>query len=274
MPGEPFDPVEITERFFTVIKSLNEFDKAEVRGVIQTLIAPTERDICFTGNYYRAVANVESILTLKNVRDFQAVAMLARALFELAVDIKLINAVNDSVRKVLTFTDVEKLRSAKRIVAFKTANRSAQVDATIYQQYIASNGARIDAERQLLWPGLRKYRPKALGQYESGPARRNPESAVRGTPRRQLSAIELVRPFRHDGHNKSAKGVVQSIGQRGLHRRLAVLHNSADRGRRRVQDFPSQREDQEQDDAGQDAALSLTAPTKNWPLRGLCSDRP
>jgi hypothetical protein len=44
-PGDPFDPVEITERFFTVIKSLNEFDKAEVRGVIQTLVAPRERDI-------------------------------------------------------------------------------------------------------------------------------------------------------------------------------------------------------------------------------------
>jgi ribA/ribD-fused uncharacterized protein len=150
-----FDPVEITERFFTVVKSLNEFDKAEVRGVIQTLIAPTQRDICFTGNYYRAESNVESILTLKNVRDFQAVAMLARSLFELAVDIKLINAVPDSVKKMLTFTDVEKLRLAKRIVAFKTANPSAQVGATIYDQYVASNGARIDAEREALWPGVK-----------------------------------------------------------------------------------------------------------------------
>src|SRR5580658_8512412 len=142
-PGEPFDAVEITERFFTVIKSLNEFDKAEVRGVIQTLIAPTQRDICFTGNYYRAVANVETILTLKNVRDFQAVAMLARALFELAVDIRLINAIPDSVKKMITFTDVEKLRSARRIVSFKSANPSAQVDATIYDQYVAGNAARI-----------------------------------------------------------------------------------------------------------------------------------
>jgi Family of unknown function (DUF5677) len=154
-PSQAFDPVEITERFFIVIKSLNEFDKAEVRGVIQTLIAPTQRDICFTGNYYRAVADVETILTLKNVRDFQAIAMLARALFELAVDIRLINAVPDSVNKMITFTDVEKLRSARRIVAFKTANPSAQVDATIYGQYIVNNDARIDAERAALWPGVK-----------------------------------------------------------------------------------------------------------------------
>ena len=87
-----------------------------------------------------------------------AVAMLARAIFELAEDIKLINAIPDSVKKMLTFTDVEKLRSAKRIVSFKNANLSAQVDATIYDQYIVNNGARIDAERAALWPGVKTAR--------------------------------------------------------------------------------------------------------------------
>jgi hypothetical protein len=154
-PTDALDPVEITERFFTVIKSLNDFDKAEVRGVVQTIIAPTQRDLFFTGNYYRGVANVETLLSLKNVRDFQAVAMLARALFELAVDIRLINAVPESVKKMLTFTDVEKLRSAKRIVSYKNANPSAQVDATTYDQYVANNGTRIDAERAALWPGIK-----------------------------------------------------------------------------------------------------------------------
>jgi len=153
--SDAFDPVEITERFFTVVKSLNEFDKAEVRGVIQTLVATKERDICFTGNYYRGVANVETLLSLKNVRDFQAVAMLTRTLFELAVEIRLINVVPDSVPKILAFTEVEKLRSAKRIVGFKTANPTAQVDATIYEQYVLSEGARIDSARVSLWPGIK-----------------------------------------------------------------------------------------------------------------------
>ena len=154
-PDAAFDPVEITERFFTIIKSLNEFDKAEIRGVVQTLISPTQREICFTGNYYRGVSNVETVLTLKNIKDFQAIAMLARALLEFAIDIKLINSVSDSVTKMLAFTDVEKLRSAKRIVAFKKANPSAKVDVTIYEDFIALNGARIDAERAAIWPGIK-----------------------------------------------------------------------------------------------------------------------
>jgi hypothetical protein len=36
---------------------------------------------------------------LKEVSHFQAIAMLARALFELAVDVSLINAVPDSVKR-------------------------------------------------------------------------------------------------------------------------------------------------------------------------------
>jgi hypothetical protein len=163
-----FNPIEITERFFTVVKSLNEFDKAEVRGVIQTLVATGDRDICFTGNYFRGVANVETLLSLKNVRDFQAVAMLARTLFELAVEIRLINAFSDSVPKILAFTEVEKLRAAKRIVGFKAANPSAQVDATIYEQYALSEGARIDAARVSLWPGTKEQRFEALDRDEPG----------------------------------------------------------------------------------------------------------
>jgi hypothetical protein len=153
-PNTAFDPAEIAERFFTVVKSLNEFDKSEIRGVIQTLISPTRRELCFIGNYYRGVGNVETLLSLKSIRDFQAIAMLARNLFELAVDVRLINVVPDSVKKIMTFVDVEKLRSARRIAAFKTTHASAQVDATVYEEYIATNGARIDAERTALWPGV------------------------------------------------------------------------------------------------------------------------
>ena len=40
------DPKDIVERYFTVIKSLNEFDKTEIRGIIQTILAPSRRVLC------------------------------------------------------------------------------------------------------------------------------------------------------------------------------------------------------------------------------------
>ena len=65
-----------------MIKSLNQFDQQKVRGVVGGLLSKTDRDHCFVGIYYRAKANVESLLSLKYVRDVQASLMIARSLFE------------------------------------------------------------------------------------------------------------------------------------------------------------------------------------------------
>jgi hypothetical protein len=149
-----FDPIEITERFFTVVKSLNEFDKLEVRGVMNTLLIPKDRDVCFVGIYSRTYANVESILVLKKVSDFQAIAMLARTLMELAIDVTLIGIIPESIKKMLAFVDVEKLRSARRISEFKRDHPNAIVDAA-YENFVNAEGTRIDAERKALWPGIK-----------------------------------------------------------------------------------------------------------------------
>ena len=144
------------ERFFTSLKSMNELDTLEIRNVVRGLLSPTQRDICFTGNYFRATANVETLLSLKNAKDFQAIAMLARSLFELAVEIRLINQVDNSVEKIIVFSDVEKLRSAQKIVSFKRRDPGAKVDAAIYAEFVAKNEQRINQERVATWPGVKK----------------------------------------------------------------------------------------------------------------------
>ena len=150
------DPATMPERCYTMLKSLNAFDKQELRGVVRGLLAKTDRDTCFIGNYYRAVANVETLLSLKSAKDLQAIAMVARGLFELAVDIKLIDAIPEAVQKLLAFSDVEKLRAARKIVKFKAANPAAKVDASIYDTFITNNAQRIEAQRNAVWPGVKK----------------------------------------------------------------------------------------------------------------------
>lgn len=86
-----FDPLQATDRFYTMVKSLSEFEKMEVRGVIETLLSTSARERCFIGTYYRATANIATLLELKKPKHCQAIAMLARGLFELAVDIRLID---------------------------------------------------------------------------------------------------------------------------------------------------------------------------------------
>jgi hypothetical protein len=110
-----FDPLQATDRFYTMVKSLNEFDKMEVRGVIETLLSTSGRERCFIGTYHRATANIATLLELKQPKHFQAIAMLARGLFELAVDIRLIDVIPEGPTKIMEFTDVEKLRCARNV---------------------------------------------------------------------------------------------------------------------------------------------------------------
>jgi hypothetical protein len=160
----PIGPDESTavERFFTVLKSLAEFDKIEVHGVVAGQLSKSAYEERIYGLYLRARANIESLLSLRQVMDFQAIVMLARNLFELAVDMKLLGVVPDAVEKFAAFAEVEKLRAAEKIVVFKAANPSSKVDTSIVSAFIANNKAAVDAQRAKLWPETQatKQHPK------------------------------------------------------------------------------------------------------------------
>ena len=91
-----FDPLRTTDRFYTMVKSHSGFDKMEVRGVIETLLSTSGRERCLIGTYHRTTANIATLLEFKQPKHFQAIAMLARGLFELAVDIRLIDVIPDA----------------------------------------------------------------------------------------------------------------------------------------------------------------------------------
>lgn len=132
---------------------MNEFDKTEIKGVIDTQLSPTPRENCFIGTYYRIIGNVETLLRMDKSKDFQAIAMLSRALYELAVEIKLLEVIPDGWGKMLAFVDLDKLRLAERIVRFKTENPAVDVSTEIYQDFITHNSVRVDGLKKLLWPG-------------------------------------------------------------------------------------------------------------------------
>jgi len=149
----PVNALATTDRFYTMLKSLREFDRIEVRGVIQTLLSTSARERAFLGTYYRGTANVDSLLELKNASHFQAIAMLARSLFELAVDIRLVDVIQDSVTKINEFNDVEKLRCARKILKFAAMSPTTQIDTSTYSAFVKNNESRVRAAASLLWPG-------------------------------------------------------------------------------------------------------------------------
>ncbi|MHB8487563.1 MAG: DUF5677 domain-containing protein [Candidatus Acidiferrales bacterium] len=147
---------ENADKFYTVIKSMHAFDAAEVKGVIDTIISPTPRDNCFIGTYYRTLGNVETLLRLNKSKDFQAIAMLARALFELSVDCRFLENTPQAWVGVLEYANVEKLRAAKKIIKFKQKNPDAAIDTTIFDSFVARNAERITRVQKSLWPNSKE----------------------------------------------------------------------------------------------------------------------
>jgi Family of unknown function (DUF5677) len=158
MPAVTHDEViGLVGRMHGVLISLQKFDELEIRAVVKGLISPTPRDVCFAGVYYRTAANASTLRLLNNAQHFQSISMAARAMFELSVDIRLLDVVSDGVEKMLAFSDVERLRAARNIVKFKNAHPSVEIDdAQVYEDYVHANGVAIDGRRQAVWPNLKK----------------------------------------------------------------------------------------------------------------------
>jgi len=79
--------------------------------------------------------------------------MVARATLETAVELGLIAKDPDAVKKIHLFTEVEKLKSARKIVAFKKVHPDAKVEVATYEQYIQLNEQRVVQEKRQTWPG-------------------------------------------------------------------------------------------------------------------------
>jgi Family of unknown function (DUF5677) len=148
------EPEANFESFYKLLKSLDDFNEKEVKGVAFGQISPTPREQCFLGNYLRAIANVKTLLKFNNVADSQAIAMIARSVFELAIEIELIDRIPNGPGKIFSFVGYEQLRRSRKIVRFAEShpNHNQRLDVPFHKSFIDREGAQIDAERKRLWP--------------------------------------------------------------------------------------------------------------------------
>lgn len=154
-PAVPPTPEENAGLFHAVLRSLKEFNDIEFKNVIHGLINPTDRENCFLACYTRAVANVDTLLDMTQVRNVQAIAMLARTMIEIAADIRLIDVIPDAVPKILIQTQIEKLKAAQRVTSYASSHTlETPVHIAPYQEFILKKKNWIEAEADKLWPGV------------------------------------------------------------------------------------------------------------------------
>ncbi|HEX7153246.1 MAG TPA: hypothetical protein VF618_17305 [Thermoanaerobaculia bacterium] len=105
----------------------------------------------FLGIYYRAALNVSSLVTLYAPTHFQAIAQAARLLFELSVDVHLLDLIADAPAKMAAFSDVELLKAAQDGVTVADGDE-LQTELALWRAFISEKEEAIHARRSSLWP--------------------------------------------------------------------------------------------------------------------------
>jgi hypothetical protein len=115
------------ESFYAALRNLDKMEHEDFREVIKSQLNPTLRERYLTVNYHRAAFNVEMMLAIKDTKQFQTLSLLARAIFELAVEMKSINVDLKAAQKIELFSRMESLRSARRLVEFKKKHPNEKI---------------------------------------------------------------------------------------------------------------------------------------------------
>jgi hypothetical protein len=155
--------LEMVGRFHGVLMLLQKFDLENVRGRVEAKTDHPPREFAIVATYLRTLAHVGSLIRLNDPSHFQAVSMVARGIFELAVDIRLIDRIDDAPARYDAFSKVERLRVARRIVAFHTTTSHDEADPVdsaagpmepkwVHEKFITENSAEIDALAKTFWP--------------------------------------------------------------------------------------------------------------------------
>ncbi len=115
---EELNEIEQAGFYFEVLRTSYQFDMVEVWPIVGGLLSSVLLEECRSLLYIRFNNNVGSMLELKHVAHFQALGMLARSLYELTVDIQLLDIEPRAAILMRGYLDVEKLKACRSSVAF------------------------------------------------------------------------------------------------------------------------------------------------------------
>ena len=144
------DPMEALSRYQGMLTSLRKFDELEVDPVCRGQLSLSQTEECRTVTYLRVQRNVDSMTELRHVAHFQALSMLARSIFELSVDLKLMQSVPDASEKMMCFQGLESLRAANAAIARSKEPNGSPVSKKL-SDFEATRKIAIDTRAVQLW---------------------------------------------------------------------------------------------------------------------------
>lgn len=159
---------DVINSYHQGLKEAVDFVQSHVIGILKGQINLSRQEGAVIGIFYRVHTLAHSLIRLNNRIDFNAVAIIARTMFELLIDLRLLarSDINEQdLDRFFSFPEVDRFRKAGRVVEFqkrhpKLADESL-LDSSVRQEFVTSkleDGA-IEAKVCTLWGTTSKGRP-------------------------------------------------------------------------------------------------------------------
>jgi hypothetical protein len=120
-----FTQHELVSAYYDGMRKCIDFVQTQIIPVLNGQINLNQREEAVLGIFYRIHALGSSLTRLNNTIDFCAVATIARTLFELLLDLKLLTrqmSTQEDIEKFRAFSEVDRFRRADKVLEFQTKN--------------------------------------------------------------------------------------------------------------------------------------------------------
>jgi hypothetical protein len=159
-------PVMVAKAHYCGIEACDVFAKKFLNPVLGTQLSLSEREAVIVGLYYRIIAYCRSLLVLNKATHFQSVASATRSILEIYLDMEILHrdVFADGAMRIVSFTEMQKLKAAKKTLKFFEDNPQFDPSPSpidTLRDYVKNNETRINAQTENLWGKDRKGKLKA-----------------------------------------------------------------------------------------------------------------
>lgn len=164
-----FTQHELVSSFYDGLRVCVDYVQMQIIPILYGQINLSQKDEAILGIFYRMHALGSSLTRLDNKLDYSAVASIARTMFELLLDIKILaspSLTSNELEKFRAFAGVERFRKASDFIKFQAKHPGIEKDSNfddgIRKQFVEAPGERDAIESQVvsLWGKNKKGEPK------------------------------------------------------------------------------------------------------------------
>ena len=155
-----FTAHELISSYHDGLREAVDFVQSQVIGTLLGQISLSQQEKAILGIFLRIHALACSLVRLNNRVDFNAVAGIARTIFELLLDLKLLISPNlgqHDLDRFSAFSEVDRFRKAKRIVELQEKHPdlvdSSLLDSAVRKEFVESRVKDKSVEKKVesLW---------------------------------------------------------------------------------------------------------------------------